>query len=92
MGFVEEDNSGKSNIFAVEPKTLYTSSPTADRAASSGLGALILPIGLGALAILALATLGVAKTDPAASLSQAAAGLGNGESLTAIAARIATSL
>jgi hypothetical protein len=38
MGFVEEDNSGKSNIFAVEPKTLYTSSPRADSAARQGLG------------------------------------------------------
>ena len=38
MGFVEEDNSGKSNIFAVEPKTLYVSSPRSDRVSSTGLG------------------------------------------------------
>lgn len=38
MGFVEEDNGGKSNIFAVEPKVLYTSSPRADQAARQGLG------------------------------------------------------
>ena len=29
---------GCSNIFAVEPKQLYTSSPTSDRAARQGLG------------------------------------------------------
>ena len=38
LGFVEEDNSGKSNIFAVEPKTLYVSSPRSDRVSSTGLG------------------------------------------------------
>ena len=38
LGFVEEDNGGKSNIFAVEPKVLYTSSPRADQAARQGLG------------------------------------------------------
>lgn len=37
-GFVEEDNSGKSNIFGVEPKTLYTSSPRSQEAASQGIG------------------------------------------------------
>lgn len=38
MGYVEQDNSGRANIFAVEPKQLYTSSPTSDRAARTGLG------------------------------------------------------
>lgn len=38
LGFVEEDNSGRSNIFAVEPKTLYVSSPRSDRASQQGLG------------------------------------------------------
>jgi hypothetical protein len=35
---VEQDNSGSSNIFAVEPKNLYVSSPTADKVAQQGLG------------------------------------------------------
>ncbi|KAK3246708.1 hypothetical protein CYMTET_43765 [Cymbomonas tetramitiformis] len=37
-GFVQEDNSGKANIFAVEPKQLWISSPGRDAAASEGLG------------------------------------------------------
>ena len=37
-GFVEQDNSGKANIFAVEPKNLYVSSPRSDKAAQQGLG------------------------------------------------------
>lgn len=52
MGFVEEDNSGKANIFAVEPKTLYTSSPRSDRVASQGLGG-----SQGLIVVLALAGL-----------------------------------
>lgn len=32
------DNSERGNIFAIEPKQLYTSSPTSDRAARQGLG------------------------------------------------------
>lgn len=63
MGFVEEDNSGKSNIFAVEPKTLYTSSPRADSAARQGLGgsqglAIILAIS----AIVVALTVGINST------------------------------
>ena len=59
MGFVEEDNSGKANIFAVEPKTLYTSSPRSDKIASQGLGGsqgLILVLAIAA--VVALSTLG----------------------------------
>ena len=63
MGFIEEDNSGKANIFAVEPKTLYTSSPRSDRVASQGLGGsqgliLVLALaGLVAISTVALSTI-----------------------------------
>ena len=63
MGFVEEDNSGKANIFAVEPKTLYTSSPRADREARKGLGgAQGLGVVLGVAVAVAVATIGT-KND-----------------------------
>merc|ERR1711904_554230 len=45
-GFVETDNSGRSNIFSTGEKALYSYSPTAEEAAKQGLG------GLGGLAIL----------------------------------------
>lgn len=38
MGFVKEDNSGKSNIFAVEPASLYVSSPRSAKLSRQGLG------------------------------------------------------
>jgi hypothetical protein len=38
MGFVKEDNSGKSNIFAVEPASLYVSSPRSEKLSQQGLG------------------------------------------------------
>lgn len=37
-GFIESDNTGMGNIFAVEPKQLYTESPTSDKYAKRGLG------------------------------------------------------
>ncbi|CAL6296486.1 unnamed protein product [Bathycoccus prasinos] len=37
-GFIESDNTGMGNIFAVEPKQLYTESPTSDKYAKVGLG------------------------------------------------------
>lgn len=65
MGFVEEDNSGKANIFAVEPKTLYTSSPRSDKAASQGLGGskgLVLILAMAAF--VALSTIGLNFLSP----------------------------
>jgi len=86
MGFVAEDNSGRSNIFAVEPKTLYTSSPTSDRAASTGLGGaqglIVVAVLIG---LVAISTLGVAKSPQSQSLSN----LGQPtDSLSAIATRL----
>lgn len=40
-GYIDNDNSGKGNIFAIEPKTLYTSSPTSDAAAKQGIGGIV---------------------------------------------------
>merc|ERR1711977_295553 len=37
-GFVEEDNSGRSNIFSTGEKALYTYSPTSDKVVQEGLG------------------------------------------------------
>merc|ERR1712025_1268814 len=39
-GFVEEDNSGRSNIFSTGDKALYSYSPTADKVVNKGLGGL----------------------------------------------------
>lgn len=86
-GFVAQDNSGKSNIFAVEPKTLYTSSPRADAAAREGLGGSQgLAIAGAVLALVALATLAVGGGGGAPQVD------GPSESLTAIAARVQASL
>ena len=37
-GYINADNSGSGNIFAIEPKQLYTESPTSDKFAKRGLG------------------------------------------------------
>lgn len=37
-GFVDKDNSGSANIFAIEPETVYISSPERDERAKEGLG------------------------------------------------------
>jgi hypothetical protein len=52
-----------SNIFAVEPRQLYTSSPRADRAARQGLGGFqgLLVLG-GVCGVIAVATLGLASS------------------------------
>lgn len=53
-GFVSADNSGRGNIFAIEPETVYISSPSRDAAAKQGLG------GLAGIGGLLLAVVGVA--------------------------------
>ena len=60
-GFIGEDNSGKGNIFAIEPKQLYTESPTSDKYAKVGLGGIpgvILACGILAGVYFATTTLG----------------------------------
>jgi hypothetical protein len=85
------DNSERGNIFAVEPKQLYTSSPTSDRAARQGLGGIQgLAVLAAAGAIVAAVTLGIAK-NPADTL-QGLAASSSTDSLSAISARISASL
>ena len=55
-GFIESDNTGMGNIFAIEPRQLYTESPTSDKFARQGLG------GIGGAAV-ALAVVGAVARD-----------------------------
>lgn len=74
MGYVAEDNSGKANIFAVEPKKLYVSSPTADRAARTGLGGTQgLLVASGLIGGVLLVTLGIARSPDELSALQGTA-------------------
>lgn len=52
-GYIGKDNSGSGNIFAIEPRQLYTESPTSDKYAKKGLG------GVGGLAVAAAVIGGV---------------------------------
>ncbi|BDA41224.1 hypothetical protein COCOBI_02-0040 [Coccomyxa sp. Obi] len=90
-GFVQEDNSGKSNIFGVEPRTLYTSSPTSDKAARQGLGGQqgLIVIAVCIAVVAAVTFLG--KEGPQ-TLSQVSAGAESRDSLTALAASIKASI
>ncbi|KXZ56385.1 hypothetical protein GPECTOR_1g341 [Gonium pectorale] len=90
-GVISKDNSGRQNIFPTASKAYY-SSPTSGAVASSGLGG---TQGVGviaaALAIVALATVGVVSKQSAETLTQVNDGY-SGESLTAIATRLAKTL
>ena len=60
-GYIGKDNSGNGNIFAIEPRQLYTESPTSDKFAKTGLGGIpgaILAIGILAGVFFATQTLG----------------------------------
>ena len=60
-GYIESDNTGSGNIFAVEPKQLYTESPTSDKYAKVGLGGIpgaILAVGILAGVFFGVQTLG----------------------------------
>ena len=60
-GYIGKDNSGNGNIFAIEPRQLYTESPTSDKFAKQGLGGIpgvILAIGILAGVFFATQTLG----------------------------------
>jgi hypothetical protein len=60
-GFIGEDNSGKGNIFAIEPRQLYTESPTSDKYAKQGLGGIpgaLLALGIVAVVVFATQNLG----------------------------------
>ncbi|KAL4423261.1 hypothetical protein ABPG77_004530 [Micractinium sp. CCAP 211/92] len=85
------DNSDRGNIFAIMPKQLYTSSPTADRAARQGIGGtqglILLAVLMGAVGV---ATLGVAGTT--GDTLQSVAGQSTQDSLSAIAGRLTEGL
>ena len=88
MGFVKEDNSGKANIFAVEPKTLYTSSPRADKEARKGLGgAQGLGLVVGLVGLVVAVALGVGLVG-GGGVEDGRAGYDGGETLEEIAARL----
>merc|ERR1711990_485021 len=60
-GFIESDNTGMGNIFAIEPKQLYTESPTSDKYAKTGLGGIVgvvLTLGILAGVFIGVKTLG----------------------------------
>lgn len=92
MGVVAEDNTGKRNVFPTVAKP-FVSSPASEAIASQGLGG----AGGGALlagaigAVLALAVL-VGQVGTGETLAQVQAASAGGDSLTAIAGRIAASI
>ena len=60
-GYIGKDNSGNGNIFAIEPRQLYTESPTSDKYAKVGLGGIpgvILAVGILAGTFVATQSLG----------------------------------
>ncbi|KAK9909251.1 hypothetical protein WJX75_009506 [Coccomyxa subellipsoidea] len=90
-GFVQEDNSGKSNIFGVEPRSLYTSSPTSERAARQGLGGQqgLIVVAMCIAVVAAVTFLG--KEGPA-TLAQVSAVAESSQSLSSLAASIKASI
>ena len=87
---MKEDNSGRANIFAVEPKTLYTSSPRADREARRGLGGSQgLGVVLGVMAVVAAVVVG-GGFGGFGGVESGRGGWGGGETLEEIAARVAS--
>eukprot|EP00884_Botryococcus_braunii_P015867 jgi/Botrbrau1/2964/Bobra.0026s0032.1 len=92
-GYVEEDNSGRANIFGTEPRMLYTRSPTAEAAARQGIGGLQGAVVLGiAIALVAAVTLGMTRLEGGQSLEQVQSSGSNLESLGTLAQRIKASL
>lgn len=57
-GYINKDNSGRSNIFGTVPDKLYVSSPTSDRVARSGIGGLqgLTVLGVAVVALLVVTT------------------------------------
>ncbi|GAX75408.1 hypothetical protein CEUSTIGMA_g2852.t1 [Chlamydomonas eustigma] len=90
-GYVQNDNSGKGNIF---PNTArpFISSPTSSAVASSGLGGIqggaVLAAAIG---VVGLATVSVLNKEAGESMEMVISSY-NGETLAGIAARIAASL
>ena len=65
-GYIECDNTGSGNIFAIEPRQLYTESPTSDKYAKQGLGGIGgVIVTVGVLGAVAFATKGLAGFEEA---------------------------
>ena len=65
-GYIESDNTGSGNIFAIEPRQLYTESPTSDKYAKQGLGGIGgVIVAVGVLGAVAFATKGLAGFEEA---------------------------
>merc|ERR1719386_14528 len=63
-GFVEADNSGRSNIFSIGEKALYSYSPTVEDVARRGLGGgQGLAITIAVIVLVGLATVGVTTRE-----------------------------
>ncbi|KAK9838468.1 hypothetical protein WJX81_001096 [Elliptochloris bilobata] len=89
----QKDNSGRANIFGVEPRTLYTSSPTSEKAARQGLGgAQGIAVLLVALAAVSLVTLGIFKQGNPSSLTEATKAAEQAPSLNSLSTNIKGSL
>merc|ERR1711965_353343 len=86
-GFVEEDNSGRSNIFSTGDKALYSYSPTSDKAMRQGIGGVQGLVIASSIAVLVIATtFGIGlnnKYDTASNIS-----LDNLDTLSVIATRL----
>ena len=65
-GYIDSDNTGMGNIFAVEPRQLYTESPTSDKYAKTGIGGVAgALLAVGVLGAVAVATKGLAGFEEA---------------------------
>lgn len=85
LGYVEKDAGDKSNIFAVEPKSVWTTSPRSEREAGKGLGGVQgIGLALGLIGLVGLSTVFVAGNSGDLEAT--------GESLGAIASRISATL
>merc|ERR1712224_366711 len=70
-GFVQEDNSGRSNIFSTGEKALYSFSPAAENAAKKGLGGIQgLSIAAGIIILVGLTTIGVSNNKSSSNISE----------------------
>ncbi|CAL5220067.1 g2018 [Coccomyxa viridis] len=91
-GYVSEDNSGKANIFGVEPRQLYTSSPTSDSAARQGLGGQLgLLILVGCIAAVGAASLFSREAGPQ-TLAEVSVGAESRQSLSSLSDSFKSSL
>jgi hypothetical protein len=90
-GFVQEDNSGRSNIFPRKQQA-YIKSNTSDAAASQGLGGFQGGVLLGVVVVAVLAATVLTSKAPGPETLQTVGDALQGDSLSAIAQRIQASI